>query len=284
MIVVFGATGTIGAPLVAALLAKGAQVRAVTSDPAKVSALQADGCEVVVASFDDPDALAKACAGAEKAFLVTPAHLDMRQWKANVIAAAASAGIKHMVICTGLGASPKARLTFGVWHSDSQELLKASGMDWTLVQPTYFIQNLLWQANSIATDDVYLDDLGGPVSWVDARDIADVAAEALTGEGHEGKAYGLTGAEALDGAAIAALLSKTTGRTITLRPVSAEDSQAAMIASGMGPEVAKAMVELSALAPKGYLAGVETTIEDMLGRPAKDVETFISENQECFSG
>jgi len=284
MIVVFGATGTIGAPLVAALLAKGAQVRAVTSDPAKVSALQADGCEVVVASFDDPDALAKACAGAEKAFLVTPAHLDMRQWKANVIAAAASAGIKHMVICTGLGASPKARLTFGVWHSDSQELLKASGMDWTLVQPTYFIQNLLWQASSIATDDVYLDDLGGPVSWVDARDIADVAAEALTGEGHEGKAYGLTGAEALDGAAIAALLSKTTGRTITLRPVSAEDSQAAMIASGMGPEVAKAMVELSALAPKGYLAGVETTIEDMLGRPAKDVETFISENQECFSG
>ncbi len=284
MIVVFGATGTIGTPLVTALLAKGVQVRAVTSDPAKVDALQKQGCEAVVAGFDDPDALAKACAGAQRAFLVTPADLDMRTWKANVITAAASAGIKHMVMSTGLGASPKARLTFGIWHSESQELLKASGMDWTLIQPTYFTQNLLWQAGSIAKDGVYHDDLGGPVSWVDARDIADVATKALTGEGHEGKAYGLTGAEALDGAAIAALLGKVTGRTITLHPVSAEDSRNAMIASGMGGEVAKAMVELSALAPKGYLAGVETTIEEVLGRPAKDVETFISENQERFSG
>ncbi len=284
MIVVFGATGTIGTPLVTGLLAKGVQVRAVTSDPAKVDALQEQGCEAVVAGFDDPDALAQACAGAQKAFLVTPAHIDMRQWKENVIAAASSAGVKHMVMATGLGASPKARLTFGIWHSDSQETLKASGMDWTLVQPTYFIQNLLWQADSIAADGVYHDDLGGPVSWVDARDIADVAVEALTGEGHEGKAYGLTGAEALDGAAMAALLGKATGRTITVQPVSVEASQAAMVASGMGVEVAKAMVELSTLAPKGYLAGIETTIEEVLGRPAKDVETFISENQDRFSG
>ncbi len=284
MIVVFGATGTIGTPLVTELLAKGVQVRAVTSDPAKVDALQKQGCEAVVTGFDDPDALAQACAGAQKAFLVTPAHIDMRQWKENVIAAASSAGVKHVVMATGLGASPKARLTFGIWHSDSQETLKASGMDWTLVQPTYFIQNLLWQADSIAADGVYHDDLGGPVSWVDARDIADVAVEALIGEGHEGKAYGLTGAEALDGAAIAALLGKATGRTITVQPVSVEASQAAMVASGMGVEVAKAMVELSTLAPKGYLAGIETTIEDVLGRPAKDVETFISENQDRFSG
>jgi len=284
MIVVFGATGTIGTPLVTGLLAKGAHVRAVTSDPAKVSALKADGCEVAIADFDDPDALAKACAGAEKVFLVTPAHLDMRQWKENVITAAVSAGIKQMVMSTGLGASPKARLTFGIWHSESQEFLKASGMDWTLIQPTYFMQNLLWQSSSIAADDVYFDDLGGPVSWVDARDIADVAVEALTGEGHEGKSYGLTGAEALDGAAIAALLGKATDRTITLRSISAEDSQNAMIASGMGAEIAKAMVELSALAPKGYLAGIETTIEEVLGRPAKNVETFLTENQGSFSG
>jgi len=119
-----------------------------------------------------------------------------------------------MVISTGLGASPKARLTFGIWHSESQELLKASGMDWTLVQPTYFMQNLLWQADSIAKDGVYLDDLGGPVSWVDARDIADVAAEALTGEGHEGKAYGLTGAEALDGARLPGLTVALSGLTL----------------------------------------------------------------------
>jgi len=129
MIVVFGATGTIGTPLVTALLAKGARVRAVTSNPAKTEALKALGCDAVVASFDDPNALEQACLGAEKAFLVTPAHQDMRVWKANVIVAAKKAGVRYMVISTGLGANPKARLTFGVWHSESQELLKESGMD-----------------------------------------------------------------------------------------------------------------------------------------------------------
>ncbi len=215
MITVFGATGTTGAPLVDTLLAKGASVRAVTSAPSKLDALRAKGCEAVAADFTDPAALARACDEAEKIYLVTPAHLNMRQWKANVIEAAKAAGVRHIVVATGLGASPKAGLTFGKWHSETQELLKQSGLDWTFVQPTYFMQNLLWQTGNIAKDAVYYDDLGGPVAWIDARDIADVAAEALTAPGYEGKALGLTGPEALTGEDIAALLSRVTGRTVT---------------------------------------------------------------------
>ncbi len=277
MIVVFGATGNIGAPLVSALLAKGAQVRAVTSDPAKVEALKALGCEAIVARFDDPATLEQACAGAEKVFIVTPANQDMRKWRVNIFTAAKKAGVRHIVIITGLGATPNSQLTFGIWHSESQELLKDSGMDWTLIQPTYFMKNLLWQADSIA-NGIYLDDLGGPVSWVDARDIADMAAEALTGAGHAGMAYGLTGGEALDGAAIAALLQKATGHAVTVQAVSAADSHAAMVAGGMDTVTANAMIELSALAPKGYLAGIETTIEDVLGRPARSFVDFVAES------
>jgi len=284
MIVIFGATGTIGAPLITTLLAKGIALRAVTSDASHVTALEAQGCEAVVADFDDPDALARACKGAKKAFLVTPAHQEMGRWKANVIHAAADAGVQHMVMSTGLGASPKAQLTFGVWHSASQELLKESGMGWTLLQPTYFTQNLLWQANNIANENTYLDDVGGPVSWVDARDIADVAAEALTAEGHEGKAYGLTGEEALSGEDITALLTQTLERDITLRAVSPADARANMIASGMIAEVADAMVELGGLAPKGYLSGIETTVQDVLGRPARRMADFIAENKATFGG
>ena len=276
MIVVFGATGTIGKPLVDALLAKGAAVRAVTGNAENLPSLQAKGCAAVVADFDDQDALARACEGATKVFLVTPAHLNMRRWKANVIAAAVKAGVKHMVMSTGLGASPKARLTFGIWHSESQEVLKASGMDWTLIQPTYFMQNLLWQADSIA-NGVYLDDLGGPVSWVDARDIADVAAVALTSDGHAGKAYGLTGEQALSAEDIVAHL-----KDVTIRNHSPEDARNGMIAAGMNFEVADAMVELAALAPKGYLAGVETTVQDILNRPARTFANFIAEYSTAF--
>ena len=276
MITVFGATGTTGAPLVDTLLAKGATVRAVTSDLSKLDALKAKGCEAVVADFTDPAALARACDGAEKIYLVTPAHLNMRQWKA-----AKAAGVRHIVVATGLGASPKAGLTFGKWHSETQELLKQSGLDWTFVQPTYFMQNLLWQAGNIAKDAVYYDDLGGPVAWIDARDIADVAAEALTAPGYEGKALGLTGPEALTGEDIAALLSRVTGRTVTCAPLSAENAKAGMVAGGMQDEVARAMVELASIAPKGYLAGIETTVSDV-GTPGAPICRFRPREPGCF--
>ena len=282
MITVFGATGTTGAPLVDTLLAKGATVRAVTSDLSKLDALKAKGCEAVVADFTDPAALARACDGAEKIYLVTPAHLNMRQWKANVIEAAKAAGVRHIVVATGLGASPKAGLTFGKWHSETQELLKQSGLDWTFVQPTYFMQNLLWQAGNIAKDAVYYDDLGGPVAWIDARDIADVAAEALTAPGYEGKALGLTGPEALTVEDIAALLSRVTGRTVSCAPLPAENAKAGMVAGGMQDEVARAMVELASIAPKGYLAGIETTVSDVMGRPARRFADFVAENRDAF--
>lgn len=282
MIVIFGATGTIGTPLVEALRTRGSTLRIVTGNAARAPDLAGQGCEVAVARFDDPAALAQACKGAQKAFLVTPAHLDMRRWKANVIRAAAAAGVEHMVMSTGLGASPEARLTFGAWHSESQELLKKSGMGWTLIQPTYFMQNLMWQAGTIARDNVYLDDLGGPVAWVDAQDIADVAATALTGEGHLGKSYGLTGGEALDGDDIAALLSQSLGRPIARHPVSPDEARNRMIAAGMEPEVADAMIELASLAPKGYLAATETTIEQLLGRPPRRFSDFITRNAQAF--
>ena len=284
MIVVFGATGTIGTPLITALLAKGIDLRAVTSNTSRVAALEAQDCEAVVADFEDPAALARACKGAQKAFLVTPAHQGMRRWKANVIRAAADAGVHHMAMSTGLGASPKARLTFGIWHSDSQELLKESGMGWTLIQPTYFMQNLLWQADSIAAENTYLDDLGGSVSWVDARDIADVSAEALTGEGHLDKTYGLTGATALNGEEIATMLQQALGREINLRAVTPAESRARMVLSGTSIEVADAMTELAGLAPKGHLSGTTTTVQEVLGRPARRFADFIAENAAEFSG
>ncbi|MDP3378343.1 MAG: NmrA family NAD(P)-binding protein [Brevundimonas sp.] len=108
MITVFGATGTTGAPLVDALLAKGAKVRAVTSDPAKAEGLAARGCEAVVADYTDRAALERACAGAERIYLVTPAHQDMRRWKANAIGAAKAAGVRTW--CWPRVSAPRPRL------------------------------------------------------------------------------------------------------------------------------------------------------------------------------
>ena len=104
----------------------------------------------------------------------------------------------------------------------------------------------------------------------------------MTGEGHLGKAYGLTGDEALSGDDIAALLTQTLGRDITRRAVGPDEARANMITSGMVAEVADAMIELAGLAPKGYLSGTETTVQDVLGRPARRFAGFITENAAAF--
>jgi uncharacterized protein YbjT (DUF2867 family) len=285
MITVFGATGTTGAPLVDALLAKGAKVRAVTSDPAKLDALKAKGCEAVTANFTDPAALERACAGAERIYLVTPAHLDMRRWKANAIEAAKAAGVRHVVLATGLGASPKAKVTFGRWHSETQELLKQSGMDWTFVQPTYFMQNMLWLAPGIARDGHFSMPLGDSrIAWVDVRDIAAVGVAALTGEGHAGQAYPITGGAAISCAEMASILSEVCGRPIRFVDQSLADARAAMLAAGGNPKMVELNIEFYALAQTGKLAEVSDVVARITGRPPRSFGEFAADHAAAFRG
>ena len=143
MITVFGATGNTGSPLVDALLAKGAKVRAVTSDSAKIESLRAKGCEAVIANFTDPGALKGACEDAEKIYLVTPAHLDMRRWKANAIAAAKR---------TGLTLVPRRVAHAHSQAEQLQRLLEDVDALWLISDPTVLsstesITNLFAQAD-----------------------------------------------------------------------------------------------------------------------------------------
>ena len=278
MILVIGGTGTIGKPLVERLLADGHKVTVATSRVAERDALRAHGYKAALVDLGQPETILAACEGVKGMFLATPASARMPTWKANAIDAAASAGVSHVVMSTGLGASPKSKATFARWHSDSQERLKASGMGWTLLQPTFFMQNLLWQADSIRAG-IYRDDFKGPVAWVDARDIADSAATALTQPGHAGKTYMLTGPEALTCEEIATTLSRHLGRSIKCQPATEQETFDAMVTWGMEPEVAEALKGLNALAPLGYLADCFPASEALIGRAPATMDDFVRDHQ-----
>lgn len=285
MILVVGATGNIGSEVVRLLRAKSVATRVLVRNKAKAASTFGDGVEVVAGDLRDPASLPAALEGVDKVFLVTALALDQVAMRNTLIDAAAQAGVKHVVMSTGIGAAPDAPVQFGRWHGENQERLKQSGMDWTFVQPTFFMQNFFMSAPTIKDHGAFYLPLGenSPISWVDARDIAAVAATALTGAGHEGKAYPVTGPAAVTAEQIAQAMTARLGKPVRYVAVSNDDAKAAMLDAGMPEPLADAMIELYALAPPGYLGDVADTVSTVTGAPARDVETFLTDYKLAFS-
>ena len=119
-------------------------------------------------------------------------------WRIRCIEAARNAGVKHIVKLSAFGASDHSKAPICLWHYQVEKEMQASGMDWTILRPHHFMQNLLGQAEYIIDEGlVYSASGDGKIPYIDARDIAAVAAVTLTKPGHEGKKYVITGSEAL---------------------------------------------------------------------------------------
>lgn len=283
MILVVGGTGTIGSEVTRLLKAGHAEFKALVRDPAKAKTLASQGVATVAGDLRQPSTLPGALAGVEKVFVVTPLVPDQVQMRAALIAAAKAAGVRHFVMSTGIGAAPDAPVQLGRWHGENQKQVQDSGMAWTFVQPGYFMQNLLMYGEAIRNSGEFYMPLGdGKVSWIDARDIAAVAATALTTPGHENRVYPVTGPEALSGAELAAILSETAGHTVSYVPISLDQAKQAMMAMGMTEALADAMNEVNAFAPAGHLAGVLDTVEKVTGRPARTFRQFAQEYAAAF--
>lgn len=214
MILITGGTGTTGREIINELGRLGATgVRALVRDPAKASFISDAGYEFVAGDFDRPDTLDAALEGVERALLLTaPSPQTLAQQKA-FIESAKRAGVRHVVKFSAFSADSSAPEGFGKWHGQAEDLLKESGLAWTILQPNFFMQNLLGQAAQIAARGQIHQPTGdAKASFIDVRDIAAVAARALTEDGHEGKTYVLTGPEALSYYDVAEKLSAVTIR------------------------------------------------------------------------
>lgn len=203
----------------------------------------------------------------------------------NAILAAKAAGVRHVVMSTGLGADPASPFRLGRMHGENEKQLRESGMAWTFLQPTFFMQNLLMSAAEIRSRGTFhlpLD--GGRVSWIDARDIAAVGVRALLDDGFANRELPLTGPEALGGDEMARIFSELLGREVRYLPAGLEETKRAMLAAGMPEELAEGLAELWALAPAGHLAQVSETVEAVTGRPARTFRQFVDDHRAAFLG
>jgi uncharacterized protein YbjT (DUF2867 family) len=170
-------------------------------------------------------------------------------------------------------------------HGEIEHALEASGMAWTHLRAGEFMPAYFRQIpNIVAKGALFLPMEDAKIASIDIDDIAEVAALALTGSGHEGKTWLLTGPEALSMDQVAAKLSTATGKSIRYVNVAPEDAKKAQLAAGIPPYLADALGELFAERRKGKESVVSPTVHDLLGRAATSFDAFATRNAARFRG
>jgi uncharacterized protein YbjT (DUF2867 family) len=215
-ILVLGALGNVGSELVKRLQATGSQVRAADLSVEKVRERFGDSVEAVAFDFSKKETYSPTFAGVEKMFLMRPPQIsDVKRIMLPALEAARMAGVKHIVFLSLIGIE-KAKF---VPHYKVEEYLVNSPMTWTFLRCSFFMQNLntTHRQEIRERNEIFVPVGRARTSFIDVRDIAAVAAVALTQPGHDNKAYDLTGGEALDYWQAAEILSDALGRRIMYR-------------------------------------------------------------------
>jgi uncharacterized protein YbjT (DUF2867 family) len=282
MLLVTGATGTTGMEVLRALKARGAEARALVRDETKAHQLRALGFTPVTGDLGDPRTLAPALEGVERAYLVAPASPMQSELEQAFLETAKEAGVKHIVKLSVIGASEEAPGRFARSHGKVERALKESEMGWTLLRATGFMQNTLAWGKQVQDGTFYTPVPDASFSIVDARDVAEVAALALTGDGHEGKAYGLSGPEAISYRDQARRLFSAAGRDVQIQEVPVEAVKRELVRAGVPPWNAEGLCEMLELYASGGATMVTSGVQDALGRPPRDLDTFASDHVEAF--
>ena len=212
-IVVIGGTGTVGSQTVKELVKRGAAVRVMTRSANRIASLP-QGVEGVTGSMLEPDSLPAVFAGADMLFLLTPLDRDETAQGIDAVDAAVGAGIRRIVYLSVHHADKALTIPHFVSKLPIEGVLRASGVEYTILRPNNFFQNDLAVLDAIRAG-VYPQPTGSVgMHRVDVRDIAEAAAIALTQPGHSGKTYSLVGPRAWTGAEIAEMLTRHLGKPV----------------------------------------------------------------------
>jgi uncharacterized protein YbjT (DUF2867 family) len=285
MILVTGATGTTGSLLVRQLSAAGISFRIMARDRAKAVRAAGEGVEIVEGDFSQPDSLGRALEEVERVYLVSSPNEHGAELEKNMIAACArSGGTKHVVKVSVIGADPNSQFTLLRQHGQIEKYLEDSGLMFTHLRPNSFMQNTLMFTPTIQAQGAFYAPAGeGRVSFIDARDIASVAAVALTETGHENKAYNLTGPEALSYTDVASKISNMTGREVIYVDVPAEAAREGMMQAGLSAWLTDALIEVYGSWRTGAGAEVTDDISRVTKRPAHTFDDFLRNYSGAFT-
>ena len=281
MILITGASGNVGSEVLKQAAPGGLKLRAAYQSADKAKAAPA-GVETVLMDYGQPETIRQALQGVERVFLVGPPTAKVAEMEGNLVREAKKIGTKHIVKLSAMGGRGA---TFPSLHRDSEEIIEASGIPFTFLRANGFMQNSVnYDAPTIRTKNaIYAAQGDGAVSQVDVRNLATAAVKVLAGTGHEGKAYSLTGPEALTNSQVAEKLSRVTGREIRYVDLPAAEMKKALLAAGVPEWSADALLNLQAMYKAGGASMVDPTLEQLMGRKATRFDAFARDYAAAFS-
>ncbi|HSB21084.1 MAG TPA: SDR family oxidoreductase [Anaeromyxobacteraceae bacterium] len=281
LILVTGATGNTGSGLVPKLLAAGARVRALVHDPAKAERLRKLGAEAVVADLGKPETLGAALAGVDRIYLCLFNGPDQAIHGRNLIAAARKAGRPHVVYHAASG-SDRSRIIRHI--AEVEHELRASGLTWTILRPTFYLQNMMMAIPTVKSQGtIYLPMKDGRMAMTDVRDIVDVAAKLLLEGGHLGKTYTLTTPASFTIAEFADALGKEIGKPVKYVAVPIPAARESMVGMGMDPWIADGYMELLEDFANNWGDKTSRDAETLLGHPARGYQQFCVDFKTAFA-
>jgi uncharacterized protein YbjT (DUF2867 family) len=281
MILVTGATGTVGGELVRQLTDAGEKVRALVRDPARAAAALPAGVELATGDLDRPDTLPAALAGADRIFLIETRYGT--EQTGTAVAAARAAGVELIVNLSSIGVDDERQRAFSGWHGACEQVIRASGIPATFVRPGEFMSNALRWLPSIRATGTVPDPTGpGRTTPVDPADIAAVAALALTSGGLPEDPE-LTGGELLTVADKVRILSAALGRPITTVPCTPREAGDAVTAAGRPPEMGDRLAAMYTAIRAGHGEIHTDTIQRLLNRPPATFTDWCHRNAAAFT-
>jgi uncharacterized protein YbjT (DUF2867 family) len=249
--------------------------------------MQSHGIGAVLGDFSRPETFPSALAGARQVFLLTTPNPDIVKLEDGFLEAARRAGVNRVVRLSAMGANPWASSPLARGHGLCEAQLEASGMAWTILRPTMFMQNLApMYGDSVARTSTLFAPAGDArIPWVDVRDIAAVARIVLTDAGHNGLVYEITGPELHTYESVAALLSLQLGRMVKYVDVPDDAAYSSMTSMGMSGWMAHSLITLfHNFRANSSTAVVLGTVARITGRPPRTLKDYLNEHIAAFQG
>ena len=282
MILLTGATGRVGTAAAKALMQMGEPFKVLVRSPEKL-AVSGPNVQVVRGDLADADAVEEAVEDATRALIVMGNHPDQAMLERRLADQAVSAGVRHLVKVSSMEASPEATAVLPKNHFETEQHIQRLGVEWTFLRPNYYMQNMLMYAASISRASSFALPLGSAkTAMVDARDVGEVAAAVLTGEGHAGQIYPLTGPALIDFHEAADVMSQVLGREIAYIEQTPEAFHGVLAQFIHSTWQLDAVCELFAEIAGGSLEQLTDTTATLLGRPAKSLAEFTGEFAPAF--
>lgn len=284
MILISGATGGIGGEICRLLKETGTPFRALCRKGEQVQDFQKKGIDAIIGDFDRPETLASAMRGIETMFLITPPTPQQVDQETAAIDAARNAGVDRIVKISASDSNVLSPVPWAESHALIDHHLRASGINWTILKPTAFMQNFLWFKDPITKGFLPQVTGSGSVSWVDTRDVARVAATVLTQDGHEGATYFLTGPEMIDMKEASSRFSKAIGHKVRYLDLPSPLFWLILRLTGNSNWMAKGLVVQFADVVAGH-HDIDPTfeIERLTGKPPHTFGDFIQDHRKEFA-